>query len=309
MRPIVSLRDLSFRLGLPLEHLQQVAQQIAQDKDRHYTFFSKSIGKSKVRHFRVPKPGLKEIQRRIVRNILNPMGCAAAAHGGVRGASAATNASVHRGQSCIVNMDVKSFFDKVRHETVYRMFRHDFEFGRDVASLLTRLTTLESLLPQGAPTSPIVANLVMAKPVDASLTRIAAQNGLKYTRYVDDLTFSGDNPRPMINIAARLLSSRRLPIYRCKPGKKTKLSITPRSAPQEVTGLLVNSERRLSVASNRRDKIRGAIHGLKSMRDPMKLAKETRSIVGRISYVRRYNAGEAQRLERLLEGTTKPQGT
>jgi len=307
MKPILSLRDLSFRLGLPLEHLQAVAEQIAQDKDLHYSFFSKSIGKSKVRHFRVPKPALKEIQRRIVRNILNPMGCAAAAHGGVRGASAATNAGVHRAQDCVVNMDVRSFFDKVRHEAVYRMFRHDFEFGRDVASLLTRLTTLESLLPQGAPTSPSVANLVMTKPVDVPLMKIAEQKGLKYTRYVDDLTFSGDNPRPMINIAARLLSGRRLPMYRGKPGKKTKLRITPRSAPQEVTGLLVNSEGRLSVASNRRDKIRGAIHGLKSMHDPMKLAKETRSIAGRISYIGRYNAGEAQRLRRLLEGIAEPQ--
>ncbi len=77
-----------------------------------------------------------------------------AVHGSVRGRSPASNASQHLGQSCVVTLDVKDFFTSVRYYIVYRMIRHELGMGRDVARLLTRLTTFRSYLPQGAPTSP-----------------------------------------------------------------------------------------------------------------------------------------------------------
>jgi hypothetical protein len=179
------------------------------------------------------------------------------------------------------------------------MFCHERNFGRDVAHLLTRLTTYRSVLPQGAPTSPAIANLVLALSVDAPSSLLAERMDLKYSRFVDDLTFSGNNPRPVINSVARLLSSRRLPMYRKKP-EKSKLRITPRSRPQEVTGLLVNHAWHVSVSRKRRDSVRAAIFGLRLLAGHPAMHVELLSIRGRITHVGQFNPGEGQRLERYL---------
>ncbi len=298
MAPILSVNELAWKIGIPIARLRQIGKSV----HKHYRVFPKWIAKDKVRTFRVPDDELMDIQRRIVQRVLNPIGFGDEVHGGIRGRSAATNAAVHRSQNCVVNLDVKSFFDKVRHEAVYRMFRHDLGFGRDVASLLTRLTTFRSLLPQGAPTSPAVANLVLAMPVDAPLASLVQDLEVKYTRFVDDLTFSGKDPRRVINVVARLLSRRRLQMYRKKSGRKSKLRITPRSRPQEVTGLLVNASR-TSVPRKRRDSIRAAIFGLRSLMGEAHIRAEVRSIHGRIAHVGRFNPGEALRLKRYLSST------
>lgn len=296
--PILSLNDLARRVGIPLARLRQVGKNV----HKHYSYFSKMVAKDKSREFRVPDVQLMEIQRRILQRVLNPIGYTDEAHGGVRGRSARSNATVHCAQNCVINLDVKRFFDNVRHEAVYRMFRHELGFGRDVASLLTRLTTFRSLLPQGAPTSPAVANLVLAVPVDRSLSLVVRDLEVKYTRFVDDLTFSGNDPRPVINIVARLLSGRRLPMYRKKSNGKSKLRITPRSRAQEVTGLLVNGSR-ISISRKRRDSIRAAIFGLRSMTAEAEIQAAARSIRGRIAHVEQFNPGEALRLRRYLSLT------
>jgi RNA-directed DNA polymerase len=314
--PILSANDLAWRIGVPLKKLRAIAADI----HRHYRVFTKGVrpdvGRvgpsgaqpvisgadipSQARTFRVPNERLMDVQRRIAARILKPLCISAAAHGGVRGCSPATNAAVHLGQRRVVNLDVRKFFDNVRHEAVFRMFRHELNFGRDVASLLTKLTTFDSLLPQGAPTSTYVANLLLARAVDAPAERLAEQHGLRYTRFVDDLTFSGDDPRPVINKVAKLLSTRRLKMYRRKSRGKVKLKITPRSGRQEVTGLVVNAATP-TISRARRDAVRAAVHGLKSIGESPERDTQVRSIRGRIAYIRRHHPGAALRLERSLK--------
>src|SRR5437899_9317974 len=149
------------------------------------------------------------------------------------------------------------------------MFPKARGFGREVARLLTRLTTLDSELPQGAPTSTGVANLLLALPVDDPIAAEAKRLGVRCTRFVDDIVLSGPNPRPMINVAGRMLSKRRLRMHREKGKRqsKAKLKITPRSKPQEVTGLLVNTQSGPSVSRRRRDNIRAALFALRNATD------------------------------------------
>lgn len=211
----------------------------------------------------VPGPELKDIQRRINRNILAGVPLARTVYGGVKGGSPRKNAGEHLHQRCVINMDVKEFFPNVRHYMVFRMFRHELGFGSDVASLLTRLTTYRSYLPQGAPTSTPVANLLLAAPVDVPVSAEAERSGLRYSRFIDDITISGANPRPLINTIARLLSRRRLPIHRRKANGRSKLKITPSGRAQAVTGLSVNSPTGLSVSKARRDKVRAAVYALR----------------------------------------------
>ena len=80
-----------------------------------------------------------------------------------------------------VNLDVKDFFPNVRHYIVYRMFRRELGFGRDVARLLTRLTTFRAGLPQGAPTSTAIANVLLALPVDGPISVEAERSSPLYT--------------------------------------------------------------------------------------------------------------------------------
>jgi hypothetical protein len=169
-----------------------------------------------------------------------------------------------------------------------------------VARLLTRLTTFDAQVPQGAPTSTAIANMLLALPVDRPVSARAAGLSNRYTRFVDDLTLSGSDPRPLINTVAKMLSRRRLPMHRAKVNdSRPKLRITPNSRPQEVTGLLVNSKSGASVSRQRRDKIRAAIFALRGS-DRNGLQSAVNSTRGRIAYVRIFNPGAASRLERYL---------
>jgi RNA-directed DNA polymerase len=201
LRPILSERDLASRLGFPLEDLHRVAD----DVHAHYRQFPVVKG-IKVRIVRPPLAELKLIQKRIKRKILDRIPLNDAAHGGVKGRAPASNAEQHLGQRCVINLDVRQFFDEVHHKMVYRLFCKELGFGRDVARLITRLTTLRDVLPQGAPTSTAIANLFLATPVDRPISNESSRIGIRYTRFVDDMTLSGPNPRPLINVVGKLLS-------------------------------------------------------------------------------------------------------
>jgi RNA-directed DNA polymerase len=300
VRPILSLRDFASRLGVPLERLSEIADNI----EAHYKYQVLDQGKAKVRQLRVPDKELKLILRRVNRNILTKYSFGTAAHGGIRGRSPRTNATQHLGSRWVINLDVKEFFPNIRHYVVYRLFRRELGFGRDVARLLTRLTTLDSQLPQGSPTSTTIANLVLAGPVDGPVREVAARRGVRYTRFVDDVALSGNEPRDLINLVARTLSRRRLPMHRRK-GKfqGEKLKIVSAAHRQEVTGLVVNSRNGPTVSKSKRDQVRAAIHGLVRIKPTCERDKALCSIRGRINHVAQFNPRAAYVLERYLRQT------
>jgi RNA-directed DNA polymerase len=294
MRAILSIRDLAWRLGVSVRTLQGLAE----DARAHYKVITHyDEKKKKVRILYVPDEQLKLVQRKIKSNILDRLEVSAQAHGGVRGRSPRSNAREHLGQPCVVNLDVRDFFPSVRHYVVYRMFRRDFEFGRDVARLLTKLTTLRGGLPQGTSTSTRIANLLLSAAVDTPIAAAGAKFGVKYTRFVDDVTLSGRNPRSFINLVAAMLSRRRLRTHRknAKFVASPKLRISGRSNRQEVTGLVVNNRRGPSVSKSRRDSIKAAIHQLPKFQGE-ELDAQLRSIQGRIRYVLPFNPRAAAKL-------------
>ena len=297
MRPILSLNDLASRLGTPATCLRDIGRQI----NKHYTTRPLVQG-AKSRQLAVPTAELMDIQRRINHNILAKLVLPPCVYGGVPGGSPRKNASQHEDQPCVVNMDVKEFFPHVRHYMVYRMFKHELGFGRDVASLLTRLTTYRSYLPQGAPTSTPIANLLLAAPVDIPVAAEAARLDLHYSRFVDDIAISGKNPRQLINLIAKLLSHKRLQVHRFRRHQRSKLKITGSGRSQQVTGLVVNAPCGLSVPGKRREKIRTAIWVLRRI-PKQEFSTAVRSIRGKINYVSQFNHGSARRLAAYLEAT------
>ncbi len=180
---------------------------------RHYrwTVLPKRGG---VRLVAAPKPRLREIQRRLLRHVLRPIPTHDAAHGGVAGRSVRTAVALHAGAVVVIRTDLESFFPSIPGGRVWSLLRTaglPEGVAHTVTGLLTTVVPREVLsavrsdvigaeravtrlrtphLPTGAPTSPAVANLV-AYSLDRRLAGLAARFGARYTRYVDDLAFSG----------------------------------------------------------------------------------------------------------------------
>lgn len=301
MKPLVSVREFANVVRAPIDFLYKIASK----PSAYYREWPQQDKKNpaKYRTIREPVPELKAIQRRIASHVLAPLGLSDMAHGGVRGRSPRSNAALHCGQDCLITLDVRSFFDNTRHHVINRMLREEYGFGRDVAYLITRLCTLHAALPQGAPSSTALANLLLASSVDDPLTEAARRISVVSTRFVDDVALSGDDPRSLINTTARLLSRRGLRMWRkrAKFQTKPKLRIMPRHEPQLVTGLLVNLEAGPTVPRQKRDAIRAAIFQLSSITDEAGRDRAMRSVRGRIEYVRQFDPNHAARLERYLK--------
>lgn len=294
-KPILSMRDLAWKVGARIEELEALADDLRGGRGEHYKHSVLDMEKGRPRHIDNPAPRLKEVQRRIVRHVLAPLGFGDVAHGSVKGRSPQTNARIHQGQRCVVNLDVKNFFPSVHNARVYRLLRHEHGFGRDVARLLTRLVTLRNGLPQGAPTSPAVANH-FARSVDEQLKVAATRHQLNISRYVDDITISGDRPKLLMDMTTRLLKAKGLTLA------PLKTKVCPSSGPQEVTGLVVNNGK-LSIPRAYRDAVRSSIHQLRSI-PSHEWGKPIASIKGKIRHIERYNKGAAARLDRYLAEIT-----
>lgn len=135
-----------------------------------------------------PKDELKAIQKRINAYLVDNINLPSYAYGGIKGKDNILNARMHKGQKYIFQTDLKDCFPYITHKKVYAMFVRN-GFSPDVASLLTKLTTYKGHLPQGAPTSTTIANLVFA-PAGLGILAIAEREGLRFTTFVDDVTIS-----------------------------------------------------------------------------------------------------------------------
>ena len=156
------------------------------------------------RHILAPSPALKELQRRLLRRYLAYLPVHPAAMAFHRGASIAVNARRHAGSAVIATTDLADFFESTSARRVREFFIRQGWRAEALAALM-RLCVYNNGLPQGAPTSPCLSNLVNAD-LDAALDALARRAGAVYTRYGDDLTFSwkiNDNVPSFFQAAVR----------------------------------------------------------------------------------------------------------
>ena len=170
-------------------------------------------------------------------------------HGFVTTRSAVTNAAVHRGQRWILRVDLKDFFPSINFGRVRGMFMaYPFDLTTDVATVLAQICCHKGELPQGAPTSPIISNLI-CRGLDARLAKFASVAHCSYTRYADDICLSTgrkDFPRllaelidrmPVLNPDLRaVITSQGFAI------NEDKTRLMPRFQRQRVTGVVVNEK-------------------------------------------------------------------
>jgi len=190
------------------------------------------------RRLLIPAAPLKKLQRLINRRLLNRLKSHPAATGFERGHSIVTNAAYHRGRPVVVSMDVKNFFPSTSAKRIKQYFLL-IGWNKEVANLLTKICTHEKGLPQGAPTSPRLSNLVNY-PLDSAVSAYAAKCGIAYTRYADDLTFSFpiDDAGLIANVIG--MAKVNLDEFGYTAHQRKKLRIRRRHQRQIVTGLVVN---------------------------------------------------------------------
>lgn len=144
---------------------------------------------------------LKEIQKRIQKRILLSLEIPDYAYGAIKGKDNVMNAKRHQGKKYVFTTDLTDFFPSISHHQVFEMFRL-YGFSPTVSRTLTQLTTYKGRLPQGTPTSPIIANLVFVK-TGKNLENFAMENELTFTSFVDDLTFSA--PKDFKELAPQII--------------------------------------------------------------------------------------------------------
>ena len=162
------------------------------------------------------------------------------------------NAIVHVGQELVINIDIKDFFPSIKYKQIFRVYKY-IGYNNQVSHLLTKLCTNgKNVLPQGAPTSPVLSNIILLK-LDKRLSNLAISAGCQYTRYADDITFSGKkNIKSLVPIIIRIINDEGFEI------NQSKLRLQYSNQRQEVTGLIVN--KKVSLAKKTIKEIENAIY-------------------------------------------------
>lgn len=202
-----------------------------------------------------PDKFLKKIQRRIdliLRLLFVPK---SAAHGFLANRSIVSNAKIHVGKKYVLNIDLKDFFPSVHFGRIRAVLQlYPFRLKPEFAHVVANLCCYESKLPQGAPTSPIITNIVCQK-LDYKLVQLAKETHCFFTRYADDITFSCDKARFDEEFLKKLDEIVKAEGFAINE-KKTR--IQKRAVRQEVTGVTVNQK--LNLQPNYIRNIRAMLH-------------------------------------------------
>lgn len=245
--------------------------------DKFYSTFeqAKSSGKG-VRIISAPSKELKAIQKKIKQNILDCLYTHESATGYSRGCSNVHNASVHVGQKVILNLDIENFFSSISISRVVGLFM-SLGYEEGVSFSLARLSCLNHVLPQGAPSSPSIANLVCHR-LDRRLSGLAKNRDLKYSRYCDDISISSaDRMTPgMVALVKSIINEEGFTI------NKEKTRLLSRRSRQIVTGLSVNEK--VSIPRPKKRILRATFHRASFQEELSEL--ERQKLLGMASYCR-----------------------
>jgi len=282
---MLTLVDISNQLGLQPDYLQELST-IASSL---YTTFDRLKKSGGVRSISAPKDKLKRVQRLILDGLLATEQLPPYLHGCVKGRSIVTNAEGHIAKPLVLNIDLINFYGAIRYERVVSIFQDTFGCDSNAAEVLTHICVYGNSLPQGAPTSPTLANIA-ALSLDRELIEICEQNvkhyGYHYSRYVDDITISGG-----VELAPLLQEFFKAVEKNGFRANTKKLKIARPSERQKVTGIVVN--KKLSVPKKLIRKVRQELYycekyGIDSHCERKEIAPEKflMRIRGLIGYIR-----------------------
>lgn len=249
--PIIS-SSVHFSLLVGIDH--QYICNMAYATEQFYRHFSIPKSNGKKRDIDEPLPDLKFVQSWILNNILEKCPISDYAKAYSKGRTLKHNARFHKKQKVVVTMDIKDFFPSVSISDVTKIFEN-MGYFHDLSCFLAHLCCLNNVLPQGAPSSPYLSNLRMIS-LDYKISKYTSQKTIRFTRYADDLTFSGDfNPYFLINDISKMVFNEGFSI------NPEKTRVARSNARQEVTGIIVNSH--MQISKEKRKQIRQQVYYIK----------------------------------------------
>jgi retron-type reverse transcriptase len=297
--------ELAAALDVPVKRLRHFSIHRPMEEALHYVAFRIPKRRGGTRVIHAPKTKLKALQRRLHALLVSKLPVSEHAHGFVKGRSVRTNAAPHVKKAAVLKLDLKDFFPSVTYARV-RGLLIALGYGYEVAATLAVLMTEAERQPvevngrrfhvpvgprvcvQGAPTSPGLCNALVLR-LDRRLGGLARKHGFSYTRYADDLTFSGDAPEKaqrLIPLAARIVKEEGFAL------NEEKTRLLRRGGRQVVAGVTVNEV--LGLSRQERRRIRAMLHQAERTGDG-KLRQEAE---GHVAWVNMLNAEQAAKLRR-----------
>jgi RNA-directed DNA polymerase len=299
---------LAAALDVELKALRMFSTHSAKDRCSHYVTFAIPKRSGGERLIMAPKTRLKRLQRQLNALLVNKLPVSEYAHGFRTRRSVRTNAEPHVGKDVILRLDITDFFGSIHFGRVRGMliaFGYGYPVATTLAALMTEAVRQPVMVgetrffapvgvracPQGAPTSPGLSNTVVVK-MDRRLAGLARRYGFAYTRYADDLTFSGNDiagAHALRLLATRVVEEEGFTIN----ARKTQFRRS--GSRQTVTGVVVNDV--LGLSRQERRRLRAAIHqylqaNAGGTAEPALLAR----LDGKVAYLSMLNAGQARRL-------------
>lgn len=302
--------DVAKALGISRRELWFFAMHRERERQPHYVTFAIAKRSGGKRLIMAPKRRLKALQRKLLELLVDKLPVSEHAHAFRRGRSIRTGAEGHVGKRFVLKMDLKDFFPSVTFARV-RGLLISYGYSYPVATTLAVIMTEAERQPvevegevfhvpvgprhcvQGAPTSPGLCNALVLR-LDRRLAGLARKHGLHYTRYADDLTFSGELNRELAHRLRVTLEHIVRESGFTVNAEKTQLM--GRGGKQTVTGVVVNHT--LGLSRQERRRLRAALHQLPRLESPGRDAAQRR-LHGKLAYLSMLNPRQAEPLRAL----------
>ena len=228
--------NLTGKLNLTKEKQLALLYGLSNHTEEHYQKIQIPKRNGAWRTLYVPDSLLKYVQKQILHKVLTQLPVSYCASAYKKGCSLKENAAPHTGKSIVLKLDILDFFGNITYISVYQHAFPGELFPPPVRTLLAHLCCYRDFLPQGAPTSPYISNLVLF-PFDRYMERWCKNQNITYTRYCDDLTFSGSfEPEAVIRKVSSFLLRMGFEI------NPKKMKICPQGQRQIITGIVVNEK-------------------------------------------------------------------
>lgn len=289
---LISLKRLEFILHTSREELKKIANSVGSYYQPYDLHKKHTI---KWRHIDNPDGELKKLQKIINKSIFKQFISLLPERmtGGITGKSIIDNAKNHVGKECILILDIKDCFPNTNHLKILHIWRTYFGCGNTTARILTQLTTFQTRLPQGAPTSSILCNFALL-PIFGKINSYASLNNLSFSIFVDDITISGkkNNVIKSIKPTIKILRDHHYAV------RKKKIKIITSGYSQKTTGINVN--KKLSVSRKEINEIRKLIVESAKLKGylPSTLINK---INGKTNFVKQISPNNGKKLEELAK--------
>ena len=262
--------------------------QLSKNADKYYKTYAIPKKSGKLRVISQPSKKLKGLQSWILVNILNKLNVSTSCKGFEKGSSTSQNAEPHRGANSLLTIDLEDFFPTVTQRQVFNIFK-SIGYNNAISVIFSNICSFKEVLPQGSPCSPKLANLCAWK-LDVRIQGFVGKRGINYTRYADDLSFSGLSPIKVVQIIPMIKKIIEDEDFKINPSK-TRIASSARA--KIVTGLVLSSDT-FGIGKQKYKNVRAKIHHLTLPHEQIN-SKLLYEVNGWLSYL---NSSDRKRLNK-----------